>query len=86
MNRVFCPCFRAAETSNNKQWGNSKPEPSSNKQSSEEREACLWLLYGSHSKENEGFYSLDNLHPLKLANAVAQTYFITIRKLCKKTG
>lgn len=53
--RVFCPCVRADETSNNKQWDNSSPGPGSNKWSSNESEAYLWLLYGNHSKENEAF-------------------------------
>lgn len=84
-NRVFCPCFRATEISNNKQWDNSRPEPGSNERSSGEREACLWLLYGSHSKENEGFYSLDNLRHLKLDNVAACPRFIPLVN-CEKTG
>lgn len=85
-NRVFCPCFGAAEASNNKQRDNSSPEPGSNKRSSGEREPCLWLLNGSHSKENEGFYSLDNLHHLKLDNAATHPHFMPLVNSARRQG
>lgn len=86
MSRVFCPCFRAAETSNNKQWYNSGPKPGSNKWNSGERKACLWLLHGSHAKWNAlKCYSLDNIHHLKLGNAASHP-FITLVNSARRKG
>lgn len=41
-------------------------------------------VYREHSKETKAFYSLDNLHHLKLGNTA--THLHNTCKLCKKTG
>lgn len=77
-NSMFCPCFSTFETSNNKQWENSRPEPDHNKWSGVERGLCLWLLHGSHSKEAYVFYNLDNLHCWKLYKVCATHPALTL--------
>lgn len=84
INRLFCLCFKAIETYNNKQWDNSRPECGISKSSIGERETCV-AVYRNHSKEAKAFYSLDNLHHLKLGNTTTHFYFKTFVN-CKKTG
>lgn len=85
LNRMLCLCFRAIETCYNKQWDNSRPKYGISKSSRGERDMFV-AVYRKHSKETKAFYSLDNLHHLKLGNTATHLHFITLVNSARRQG
>lgn len=87
INRVFCLCFRAIEICNNKQWDSSRPECGISKSSSGERDIYIFVaVYRNCSEEAKAYYSLDNLHHLKLGITTTHLHFITLANSERRQG